>query len=287
MTLLGKILVFFVLVLNLVWAGMTVFSFATRTNWQNAYKAADAKAKEAAQAADYQRKLAEQERAAGQARVAALQAEADRLRVQVDTLTKDLATSKQEYQNKLTAQQDADGDRKILLTNQAQLVKQIDVLQTALKNQELIANDATVGGEKAKADSLQSAILREAALKRADELELKLLAARDEINAMRLGTGARGVGGNRVVAPDDFRATVTSVDGSFVALNNGGNAKLQKGAVLMLYRVSPAPKYLGDLEIISVDSYGAVGQFVAPRGVLKPSAEDLPRVGDTAAAPKP
>lgn len=286
MTLLGKILVFFVLVLNVAWAGLTVFSYATRANWQIAYKKADEKLKEAGQSADYQRRLAENERATGQARVAAVQAEADRLRVQVDTLTKDLATSKLEYQNKLTAQLDADSDRKQLLTSQAQLVKQIEVLQTALKGQELIANDATLLGEKSKADSLRAAIDRDAAQKRSDELEVKLLAARDEINAIRLGTGARGVGGNRVVAPDDFKATVTEVSGSMVALNNGGNAKLQKGAVLMLYRVSPSPKYLGDLEIVRVDPFAAVGQFTPPKGVLKPSADDLPRIGDSAAAPK-
>jgi hypothetical protein len=79
----------------------------------------------------------------------------------------------------------------------------------------------------------------------------------------------------------NFRATVTTVSGDQVEINQGFNAGLQRGARVSVSRLQPQPKYVGDLEITHVDAFTAVGRFIPRAGVRSPSGDDLPRKGDT------
>ena len=64
MTILGKMLVFVVLVLSIVWNALVVNSYVARTNWQKRAAEYEKKAQDAATSATSMKALLEEERAA-------------------------------------------------------------------------------------------------------------------------------------------------------------------------------------------------------------------------------
>jgi hypothetical protein len=277
MTILGKILLFFVLILSLIWTGLTVNAYVTRTNWANDAKKWKDQAELAKQSADYQRKLAEDTRNAAAAQIATLRTTISSLQGNLDAQTKSAAEARQQLAQMQDANMAGDPQAKLLQANIAKLQKQVDLLQASLNTMEKTANEAVVAAEKAKGDALRADIERNDARRRADELQEIVFNLRDQVSLAR--SGDRG-GNSRLAPPDDFRATVTKVDGDLVEINLGANAKLQRGAVLSVSRHTPAPKYLGTITITQVDPHGAVGQFSPPSGVTRPNPADLPKAGD-------
>jgi hypothetical protein len=273
MTILGKILLFFVLILSLIWTGLTVNAYVTRTNWANDAKKWKEQAELAKQSADYQRKLAEDTRNAAAAQIATLQTTITTLKGNFDAQAKAAAEARQQLAQKQDADMAADPTAKLLQANIAKLQKQVDLLQASLNTMEKTANEALVAAEKAKGDLVKATIDRDASQRRADELQEIVFNQRDQLDLIRRGD--RGAN-SRVAPPDDFRATVTKVDGDLVEISLGANAKLQRGAVLSVWRTG---KYLGSLTITSVDPFGAVGQFSPPAGQAR--VTDPPKAGDT------
>jgi len=282
MTILRKVLLFFVLVLSLVWAGLTVNVYVTRTNWANAAGKWQDKAKEAQDSAAYQRKQAEAVRDASAAKVANMQREIDELRTKGDTLTREVAAARQQLNEKITAQQVAIPPDQLLQANIARLQKQVDILQASLSTMEGQLNVATIATEKSKADALRATIDRDAALKARDDLEVRLLALNDQLAELKSGRGQS----SRLAPPEDFKATVTDVKGDLVEISLGANAKLQKGAVLSIWRNKPEAKYVGTLTITTLGPYDAAGQFTPPPG-SRATGENLPKKGDTVGVIKP
>jgi hypothetical protein len=249
MTILGKVLLFFVMVLR------------------------EKKAKEAGESATNQRKQAEATRDAAAARVANMQREIDSLRTQVDQLTKESAKAQQELGTKIQAQQVAIPPDQLLQANIARLQKQVDLLQASVADMEGKTNAATIAAEKAKADALRATIDRDAALKARDELETVVLKQNDFIKDLQGGRGQSA----KTAPPDGFKATVTEVSGDLVSINLGANAKLQKNAELSVWRPG---RYVGKLTITRVDPYSADGRFSPPAG-LRMVGDNVPKVGDT------
>ena len=281
MTVLGKIMVFFVLILSLVWNGLTVNAYVTRTNWAEVAKKQDANRKVAEENSGYQRKLGEQYRDTGNARILALQQQVAGLQVANDTLAKEAALTKDQLNKKLVEEQAAIPREDLLRNDIKKLELQVDSLQKRLSEVELEANLAIVSGEKAKGDAVKARLSESAALGRADATEQSLLKANDELNDLRNGrTRGQGVGGARVLPPEGFKANVTRVDADQVEIDLGGNAKLLAGAQLNVFRTKPNGKFLGYLTVTKVDPFSAVGRFSPPPGVLKPGADDLPQKGD-------
>ncbi|MGL4423464.1 MAG: hypothetical protein ACRCZF_22600 [Gemmataceae bacterium] len=280
MTILGKILLFFVLFISLFWNYLTINAYVTRTNWAEVAKREKANAKLAEENASYQRKLAEQTRDGSNATIAMLQQRIKTLEQSNETLAKDAAEAKKSLNDKLAADQVQEPKDKLLQTNIQKLEMQNDDLQKRLSEEERARNDAVVAAERAKADALKADLDKKAALNRADGLEQNLLKTTDELMDAKAGRTRQGVGAARTAPPEDFKATVTSVDGDLVEIDLGLNAKLQKGAQLNVFRVKPQGKYLGTIVIIQVDPFGAVGRFTPPVGVLKAAADDLPRKDD-------
>lgn len=275
MTILGKLLLFLVLVLSLVWTGLTVNAYVTRTNWANDAKKWQDQAKAASDSANYQRKLAEDVRNAAGAQLAVLRNEVAGLTTARETLSREVAAAQKQLADKTAADQLGDPQAKLLQANIARLQKQVDLLQASLNTMEKTLNDAVVAAEKSKGDALKASIDRDAALRRADDLELRLQDAMDRYTALRTGQTGRSA---RTAPPEDLRATVTKVTGDLVEINLGENAKLQKGAQLSIWRGS---KYLGSMTLTFTDPFGAVGQFKPPTGVTRPNPADLPKEGDT------
>lgn len=275
MTALGKILVFVVLVLALVWNALVVNAYVTRANWKTELDKTAKKLSEASESANAERARSDRTREAADAVIAQLKEEIGRLR----TSEKTLADNLKDAQDKIAAAQTAGAALQTRDTqekaNAQKTQQQVDVLQKELSASEKKANDALIGEQKARNDALQAKINEEAAKRRADELEGTVLKMKDP----NLGKG--GVGSIRPQVDKDFKATVTSVDGNDVVINLGANARLQKGAVLSISRYKPEAKYVGTLTITSVDPFYAVGRFTAPATVARPGPNDLPKAGDT------
>jgi multidrug efflux pump subunit AcrA (membrane-fusion protein) len=275
MTALGKILVFVVLVLALVWNALVVNAYVTRVNWKTELDKTQAKLVQAADAANSERAKADRTREAADAVIAQLKEEIARLKTSETTLT----ASRDDYEKKLAAAQKVEAEAQTRDTqekaNAQKTQKQVDVLQKDLDASEKISNDRLIAEQKAKNDALQAKINEESAKRARDELEGKLL----KLNDPNLGKG--GVGSIRPQVDKDFKATVTSVEGTDVVINLGANARLQKGAVLSISRYKPEAKFVGTLTITSVDPFYAVGRFTAPANVAKPGPNDMPKAGDT------
>lgn len=276
MTVLGKVLVFVVLVLALIWNALVVNAYVTRANWKTELDRANAKLREYADAANAERTRADRTRETADALIGQLQGEIARLSTSEKTLSDNLDDARKKLE---TAQktEEATQTRDIqALANAKRTQDQVDILQRQFDAAEKKANDALIAEQKAKNDALQARIEADSAKRRADDLEGRLLKANDP------NRGAGGVGAIRPQVDRDFRATVTSVDGDAVVINLGANARLQKGAVLQLSRYKPEPKFVGSITITSVDPFYAVGRFTPPANVVKPGPADMPQAGDTA-----
>jgi hypothetical protein len=275
MTALGKVLVFVVLLLALVWNALVVNAYTTRVNWKGELEKTKEKLAQATDAANAERRRADESRAAADAVLAQLRKQVGDLTTSKETLEKTL----DETQKKLAIIQKTEEETQkrdaVANTNTLKTQKIVEMLQKQLDSSEKEKNDAVIRAQKMTNDALQARINERSEKRRADELEGKLLKANDP----NRGTG--GVGATRPQVDRDFKATVTSVEGETVIINLGANARLQKGSVLQLSRTKPDPKFVGTLTITSVDPFYAVGRFTAPANVVKPTADDLPKAGDT------
>lgn len=279
MTAIGKILVFFVLILSLIWNALVVNAYVTRTNYKNALDKAEKQLVLAADAANYERKRADESRAASDATVAQLNKEIVRLQTSE-------ATYKLNSENfaKQVADNEADKDKRntdeqTRTANVNTLTSQVELLRKSVTQLDKDLNDSVISREKALNDKLQADIDRDGALRRAEERENQLLTANDQLNTIKSGVGATGI---RIPQTDPgLQAKVKSVSGDQVEISLGSNAKLQKGAVLQVWRYLPEAKFVGSITITSVDPFSAVGRFIPRAGVSRPTADDLPKADDT------
>jgi hypothetical protein len=275
MTALGKILVFVVLLLALVWNALVVNAYVTRSNWKKAFDDSQANVSKASEAANAERVRADRSREAQDAVILQLREEVARLKTTEKSLNeavKDAETKAAAFQAVEQKVQTRDENEK---ANAKKTQDQVDILQKELNSSEKSRNDALIAEQKAKNDALQSKIDADSARRRADELEAKLLIARDP------NRGAGGVGAIRPTVDKDFRAIVKEVNAEgLVTINLGSNAKLAKGVVLSIARYKPNAKYVGTLTITSVDPFYATGRFAAPATIAKPGPDDLPKPGD-------
>lgn len=275
MTALGKILVFVVLLLALVWNALVVNAYVTRMNWKKELDSTQANLVKASEAANVERTRADRSREAADAMILQLRDEITRLKKSESALNeavKDAETKAAAFQQVEAATQTRDTTAK---ANETKTQNQVDVLQKELDKSEKEKNDALIAEQKAKNDALQSKIDAESARRRADELEARLLVLRDP------NRGAGGVGSIKPQADKDFRAQVKAVNGNDVTINLGSNAKVQKGMVLSIARYEPKGKFVGTLTITSVDPFYATGRFTPPATIARPGADDMPKPGDT------
>jgi hypothetical protein len=279
MTAIGKMLLFMVLVLSLVFNGLVVNAYVTRSNWKKLADEQRATAKKAAEAVKAMQKLLEEERAATadalrRAREERYQYEqlyqkektaAESFRA---TVTKSLVEARKDNTTQISAQALADSLQKQvddlsrevtrLLEENNNLVKQREIAITAKEQAEIEAN---------------------AQQKRANQLEVDLRRATDLIQQYKTGGRPTLPGELRAAAPEGFRGTVRTYQDGYVAFTPGLDAGLQKNATLKVYRLQPEPKYLGRVVVIQVDPKEAVGRFIPAQGSsLTPSG--YPQPGD-------
>jgi hypothetical protein len=284
MTAMGKLLVFLVLVLTLVWNGLVVNTYVGRTNWRKEAVESNKKAKEATDSATTMDGLYKAQQVAHEDEKRALYQDNKRLADRIDAYKKTYEDLLGQY-NELFKSLEAQGrDNASLQANIKKLMTQVesqDVQITAL-NKEI--NELTLKSEADKAFATQARLEADSQKAKSERLGYRLQELYEKYQDLEK-QGGGGVGGprngplDRVPAtPEGFRGTVVKVDGNFIEFTPGLDAGLQKGSVLVVQRKNPAA-YLGKITVISVDPKAAVGQFTPPTGkVLKPG--DYPKPGD-------
>jgi hypothetical protein len=279
MNTLGKILVFFVLILSVIWNYLVVNAYATRTNYKAELDNTRKLYAEAAKSADALKKQLEELKSASDAVVAQHVASIRNLEAKVKNAEDAAQQANNEQLKGITDRSAKVQNIELLKSDNITKDGQISILQsrnTGLNNQ---VNDSTIAEQKAKNEALAADIERRAALSKAEKTEKDLLNANEQLqNAKRGGTG--GIGVDRIPPTDpDFRAVVTTVDSGVVEINQGTNNGLQKGAVLDLSRPS-AKKYVGKLVIERTTPFSATGRFVPLASVTRPMDDDLPKKDD-------
>src|SRR5262249_6321770 len=62
--------------------------------------------------------------------------------------------------------------------------------------------------------------------------------------------------------PKDVEGVIMQAAGDLVTISIGSDSGLEKGHTLEVYRLKPAPQYIGQIKIVDVRARDAVGKFV-------------------------
>ena len=289
MTVLGKILVFVVLVLSLLWTYLTASTFAARTNWQAQAKQYQKAAQEAGKAAADFKAQIDAEREAGAELARTLREDRDRYAATTTLINEAQVKLVADYKEQQAAGQRQAAEAQPLIGQKNQLITEV-----ALKDEQIRAKDAEL--DKLKL-SEQAAVVRasertneaKAQTDRANRLADQVQSLQEALASVtaRGGVAARPgqAAQQRVPAPPGFRASVvgTAVVGEtlYVTINVGLDGGLQKNTELTLARLSGGGQYLGKLVVTQVNPKDAIGTFAWPSG-RRPAAADYPKAGDTA-----
>lgn len=281
MTAIGKMLVFIVLVLSLMWNFLTLNAYVTRTNWRNEAKKYQDRAGEAALSATKMNELLTSERAAAQDARQALLQQTERGNAQVAQLAREREVLLAQFGAAFTqaaANATAATTQDAVITTQGTQVKTLadqDKLATKL------ISDLKLDREKASVEADQAKIAAEALRKQNEDLvgKVQRLTA-DNAALARNGGRPGGVSdGLTPPAPSDFRGTVTEVGtDNLMAISGGVDHGLAVGMVLTVQRLTPTGRYLGKLKLTEVHPKTAVGQFTPSAPSRDPAAR--PKAGD-------
>lgn len=264
MTAVGKILIFFVLLLSVATSALMVFAYQARTNWKvSAQKnAALAQVAEAAYRSELDgRKL---DRARGEDTAKALDTQLNTARELVKSQGKQIDDHQKvlaEKDNAFTAQN----------TTQARLTEELSRLKTEREDfnkkynqlQEAITVLTNKNGDLEKASAVTTNKLSDSE-RRKDAVTVELQKAVAEMASLRAGNATPGSNGKSTVpAPANVRGLVTYVGSTgLVQIDVGADSNLQVGNEIFVARMKPAPMFLGTIKLTRVNPKEAVGQFI-------------------------
>lgn len=271
MTIVGKILVFVNLVFSLVVGGLVLVVYATRANWQDAYK------KEAARysAADADRRQTLDDLASAKKNydtaVADLKKQRDDALAVRDTAQKETRTALAELEKVKAADRASGATNTAIQTATSIRSTQVKELQAAL-DRELDDKQKVIAARNAERNlRLLAEIQAKTFQAQAAKLEQEVRDLAKELSIKQLGRGgattvARKRGEDNPPA-ENVQGKIVSTDraGELVKLSVGSDAGLQPGHTLKAFRLDAIPensKYLGTIEILSVKPHEAVGRPV-------------------------
>jgi hypothetical protein len=283
MTLVGKILVFFVLFFSLILGGLIVADYTTRTHWAAGVKERDDKIQVlTASLRTYQ---AEAEKAAVDATTSVKQLQAQLKKVQDDlaaaqTLNDNL-TAKLSSANTLTTKSGAVQDSATMEIQKSRqdLDKMRATLQAELNKNNDLVKQANEEHDKAVAAGIQMKAVQDTNLR----LEAQLRQMAEDMARLKAGPGGSSALAKETnnPPPENVEGLIEKVDRSgLIQLTIGSDAGLAKGHTLQAYRLSPVPsqsKYLGTLRIVEVTPNSAVAEPVR-------RMTDTPKPGDHVAS---
>ncbi len=280
MTAIGKILIFFVFIFSVAMAGLTVWTFTTRYNWEAYARNAEKEAKKAEEAYKKERAAHEADmKATISSILAAEQAlKNEQTRTEAETRRANDLQAKIDAQTNLATGADAnskrfEGELAQRQEERNQLVKDKEDLQVKAVNLQNTINEER---RRATEAEIQERSVRQINQKLLKDLENALVTIRElESRTAGLAGGASSGSGERSVldatprpAPAGVVGKVSEVSKSsdLIVINIGSDSGLQTGHSLMVYRGDSgdpkvAPEYLGQLLLTRVDPKGAVGSF--------------------------
>jgi len=265
MTAVGKILIFFVLLLSVATSALMVFAHQARTNWKlSAQKNASiAQISEAAYKSESKKRSEEQKLA--EERNASLQKEVLDARATVKDQARQIDDHKRVVTEKDTASQSSLDSQKLageelarLKTEREDFNKKYNVLQESIttlttKNADLEKAAAVVGNKLVDAE------------RRREGVTVELQRTTAELAAARAGNLAPASNGRpaAVPAPANVRGEVTyGGTTGLVSITVGADNNLQVGNELFVARTKPTPMYLGTIKLTRVNPKESVGQFI-------------------------
>jgi hypothetical protein len=281
MTVVGKILVFIVLIYSLVLAGMAVVLYIPRVNYATELK------------------KSEKYRELDRQNLRAYKQEAEDARADRDKRVKELEDALKKVQDNLVEQQAVNVTLREKLAAEEKKTIQADALIKAAEAEVLRRqNDVekmreTLNVERTKVEELTKQNVKErdtATLAKIESRTLKDLNIRLENQLQELardnarlkvggtaGTTIVAKPGNRNPPPDQVEGLIKTTDPTgLVKITLGSDAGLMRGHTLEVFRLNPNPalsKYLGTIRIIEVTATEAVGQPTS-KMPIQPQAGD-------------
>ncbi len=287
MTVLGKILVFVILVLSLLWTFLTASAFAARTNWQAQAKRYQEEAQKAGQAATAMKALLDQEREQSDDRARVLRADLERAETTVAQMRSDRDTLYTAYQALQASNQKVAAEQAPLIGQKERLIAEVGIKDDQIRQKDSQLNSLTLSEQAAVVKASEQANAAKAQTDRANRLADQVQQLQEALATAASRGGVTRPGQTtevRVPAPSGFRASVTSVQRVggelLVTINQGLDAGLQRHTELTLSRLTGDGQYLGRLLITQVNPKDAIGRYIPPQGV-RLTSEDLPRRDDT------
>jgi len=268
MTILGKILIFFVLIFCLVAGGLMIVVYATSRNYADAY----AKAGDRLIAVESDRKQYAEE--AANVKQAKDQLEKD-LRAQLDAEKKKTADANKALADEKKLREAKEGE---LAAKGAAIDGSLGSAKSrgeevAILQKQIGERDDTIRLQReeldvAKDETVRADIERKTYQARNLQLENELRdMARQLAQARNSGTtgvaqGPGGRTGKNNPPPDNAEGRIRSIDqsGNLLTITIGSDAGLAEGHTLQVFRLGPSPKYLGTVEILSVRPHEAVAR---------------------------
>jgi len=275
MTVLGKILVFIILVLALLQAALHIMFHIGQANWVAEY----GKLKQSYMVAQAERDAFETERK---------EALADRdkaigeMQNQVAVLQKQLK-DEQDKSNTLITQVGGARDNQTksdatlagATTDIQRHTEEVKRLDDAIKDKDKRIGDLVKNNNELRERTVQAEITSRALGGRNQELETKLEdMSKELIKVKSIGGGGSSGSSPTVTAknppPSQIEGLITKTDPSgLVTVSIGSDAGLLKGHDLEVFRMNP-PKYLGTIRLMDVRSNEAVGRPLAkPLGPIQ------------------
>ncbi len=285
MTAMGKLAVLMVFMLSLVWFGMTVNLFATRTNW----KAEFDKSQKNYQLVETENKALigkyQAERDSYDAAKQVLTADRDRLQAAL-TLAQDQYRSLNESYAKKIA------DERALDVAQTESLALRKKLQDELDNKNLALKKYEADIDTLKRSEQIALVQRDNSIREADTQKNRAETFADQVRKLSetlqdyKQSGALVKGNARPLAPEGFRGTVQEVGkaGEYLQFTPGSNTGLRPNTKLMIYREAQglqAGKFLGYVIVTEqIDPDKTIGVFERSVNVKNPKADDYPKKGD-------
>jgi predicted nucleic acid-binding Zn-ribbon protein len=283
MTIVGKILVFIVLLLSLLTSAFAVFSYTARFNYDAALKEATKKASAAQSNAEQFYQELQKARAESDSRVAGVDAQTKSLREEIEGYKSQLAGAGKRV---------ADAEARVAQSETTAKASQVDVSrrQTDVeKIRETLASEISHNTELVKKENemRDRAVAAEIQVKSLKDimarLENQLQETSKDLQRIKqnVGAGSRTVVGGANPPPENIEGLIKTADpGGLLKLTIGSDSGLAKGHTLEVFRlaaVASQSKYLGRVRILDVTPHEAIAQ---PIGRLS----DKPQAGDHVAS---
>ncbi len=275
MTAFGKILTFLNLVFALLTAGLIGMVYLTRTNWYQAYnqvqsasRAADASYKQLLQAEMDQVRAKEQQ-------VKKAEGERDETKKQLDAAKADVEQAKAQL---AATQRTGDKESELITKMTAEIERrrnEVKQLNDTLMARETRVRDLEQQLTTVRDESVSYKLKYDSLTERNINLMTLYEGASREVAAYK----ARGLAVPSEITKrppvDQVRGTIKAIDGGLATISVGSDSGVNKDNILYIYRTSPKAEYLGELTILSVTPFEAVGRIktTSRQAAVKPGDE--------------